>query len=133
MADVLADFIFEQTPLLRSADVLVPIPAAPRKFAARGFAPNDIVAKRLSMRLALPVYDVLRRVDGIDTRDATDAELSRQFVADKARPVDLRGYSVVLIEDIWTRGRTIPICAARLRALGAETVSAVALARTRGW
>src|SRR5207249_2613388 len=39
MADLLADFVLEATPLLRFVDVIVPIPASPKKFVARGFAP----------------------------------------------------------------------------------------------
>jgi hypothetical protein len=131
MADVLADFVFEATPLLRFVDMIVPIPAAPRKFVARGFAPNDLVGRRLSERLALPVHDVLRRQDGTDTLEATYQDLAGQFTLEARRAQQLKGLSILLVEDIWTKGRTIPICAAKLRACAPAKVFAVALGRTR--
>jgi predicted amidophosphoribosyltransferase len=103
MADILADFVQDETPLLNSADAIVPIPAAPGKYVARGFAPNDLVAQRISQRLALPVYDVLRRRDGNDTLHATYQDLADQFTADAARARRLRGLTIILVEDIWTK------------------------------
>jgi predicted amidophosphoribosyltransferase len=132
MADIMADFIAEQTPLLGEADVLVPIPPSPAKYAERGFAPNDIVADRVGARLAIPVWKVLVRRDGIDTKEASDAQLAAQFEARAPVGKRLSGLTVLLIEDIWTAGRTIPICARKLTQFQPAGVCAVALARTEG-
>jgi predicted amidophosphoribosyltransferase len=130
IADILADFILERTTVLRSADVVVPIPPSIEKYVNRGFAPNDIVAKGLEKRLALPCRELLLRSSGTPTQDASDEELSAQFTT--SRGTNLSGLSVLLVEDIWTRGRTIPICAEKLRAVGAVCVQAVALGKTGG-
>lgn len=132
MADVLADFILEDTQILQDVDVIVPVPASPSKFAARGFAPTDVVAKRLGRRLALPVRIALVRKNGAPTQDASDTDLAAQFEARAAEGKRLAGLSVLLVEDIWTRGRTIPICAAKLRAFKPRNVVAVALGLTQG-
>lgn len=132
MADILADFIIEATPLLGDVDVLVPIPPSTRKFAERRFAPNDIVASRLSTRLALPVRRVLLRHDGPDTEGASDAELATQFEVGASQGKALANLSVLLVEDIWTRGRTLPICAGKLQQFQPKSVFAVALAKTGG-
>jgi predicted amidophosphoribosyltransferase len=129
ITDILADFILEKTTVLRSADIVVPIPPSTEKYANRGFAPNDIVAKGLEKRLALPCRQLLLS-SGITTREASDEELSAQFTT--ARGTDLSGLSVLLVEDIWTRGRTIPICAEKLRDAGAVCVQVVALGKTGG-
>jgi len=50
VADILADFVLEHTGILRSADMVVPVPPSAEKYTERGFAPNDIVAKRLEKR-----------------------------------------------------------------------------------
>jgi len=131
MADILADFIFDTTPLLKDVDAIVPVPASPAKYVVRGFAPNDLVGQRLGQRLALPFCDVLRRRDGTDTLEATYGDLAGQFTLDEARAQQLRGLSILLVEDIWTKGRTIPICAGKLRACEPAKVFAVALGRTR--
>lgn len=130
ITDILADFVLEGTNVLRSADIVVPIPPSTEKYANRGFAPNDIVAKGLETRLALPCRQLLLRSSGPPTREASDEELSAQFTTN--RGTDLSGLSVLLVEDIWTRGRTIPICAEKLRAVGAGCVQAVALGKTGG-
>ncbi len=132
MADILADFIVEKTPLLGLVDVIVPVPPSPAKFAERGFAPNDIVSERLGGRLALPVRKALVRKDGISTKEASDAQLAGQFEVRQSEGRRLAGLSVLLVEDIWTAGRTIPICAGKLRTFGPKNVYAVALGRTRG-
>lgn len=131
MADVLADFIFESTAILKTADILVPIPPSTDKFGHRGFAPNDIVAKRLQRRLALPCEEYLVRKPGPSTRESSYEELAAQFsVVPRCR---LDGRSVLLIEDIWTWGRTIPICAKKLIEAGASSVNAVALGKSSGF
>ncbi len=128
VTDILAEFIVEETNVLRSSDIVVPVPPSTDKYVDRGFAPNDIVANGLERRLALPCRQWLYRSSGLPTREASQEALSEQFTT--KRGIDLSGLSVLLVEDIWTRGRTIPICAEKLRAVGAESVQAVALGKT---
>jgi predicted amidophosphoribosyltransferase len=130
MAEVMADFVIKQTPLLKYVDLLVPVPPSPEKFRERGFAPNDIVADYLGPRLGLPVRKILLRKAGVPTREALMHELAAQFEVRPALAVKLKGTSILLAEDIWTRGRTIPICAQTLLAYGAERIFAVALGKT---
>jgi predicted amidophosphoribosyltransferase len=132
MADIVADFVREATSLLAEVDMIVPIPPSPEKFIERGFAPNDIVAERLSFRLAIPIRKVLVRMNGVATRDASDEELERQFEVRPALGASLRGLSIMLVEDIWTAGRTIPACAEKLRAFMPRDVVGVALGHTVG-
>jgi predicted amidophosphoribosyltransferase len=131
MAEVMATFILDQTALLEYVDILIPIPPSPEKFGERGFAPNDIVADYLGERLALPVRNVLVRKPGLATREATRQELAAQFEVKPAQGAKLKDLAILLVEDIWTWGRTIPICAETLRQYGPKAVFAVALGKTQ--
>ena len=130
LAEVMASFVLYDTPLMASVDVLVPVPPSPVKLTERGFAPNDILAEYLGRRLALPVYNVLLRTEGTPTRAASRQQLASQF---QTRPVcgrRLKGLSLLLVEDIWTSGRTIAICAENLRSYAPKELSVVALGKT---
>lgn len=132
IADVAADFLLENTQVINDVDVVVPIPPSIEKFGERGFAPNDIVARRVGSRLALPFISALRRIPGPSTREATAEELEAEFTISASGQYGVAGLSVLLIEDIWTWGRTIPICARKLQDAGARSVVALALGKTEG-
>src|ERR1017187_3130246 len=59
IGDIAADFLLELPGVLDHADVVVPVPPSTKKFANRGFAPNDLLARRISARLALPFKPIL--------------------------------------------------------------------------
>ena len=132
IADIAADFLIESTDVVRDLDAVVPVPPSTEKFGDRGFAPNDIVARHVGARLALPLRPVLSRRPGLHTRDATDEELEVQFEVRSSDGAGVKNLSVLLIEDIWTWGRTIPICALKLTSAGARRVVALALGKTEG-
>lgn len=132
MADIAADFLMELSGVVDNVDVIVPVPPSTKKFAHRGFAPNDMLARRISERLALPFKPILLRKTGLATREATTEELSRQIGVRAADAHGIKGLHILLVEDIWTWGRTIPICARALIEAGAESVVAVALGKTGG-
>ena len=130
VGDILSDFILQESPVLQCVDLIVPVPPSVEKYANRGFAPNDLMAKKLERRLAMQSKQLLTRTLGKPTPETTLEELSEQFAVTKG--TNLSGLCVLLVEDIWTKGRTIPICAEILRSAGAECVHAVALGKTGG-
>lgn len=132
LAEVMATFILLETPLMATADILVPIPPSTGKFGDRGFAPNDLVVTYLRRRLGLPVCSALRRTSGTPTREATDEEFAAQFEIRPSAGEKLKGLSILLLEDIWTTGRTIAVCAEKLRVFGPDQILAVALGKTSG-
>jgi predicted amidophosphoribosyltransferase len=132
IADIAADFLIENTNVIKDLDAVVPVPPSTEKFSERGFAPNDIVARHIGARLALPLIPVLCRRPGPPTREATDEELAVQFEVRSADGGGVQGLSLLLVEDIWTWGRTIPISAHKLISAGARNVVALALGKTEG-
>lgn len=129
IAQLVAGFILG-TKLLSKVDAVVPVPPSTEKFASRGFAVNDAIAGELENILGLPRLIALARHSG-KTRESTYEELTSQFYVAPHR-LGITGLKLLVLEDIWTWGRTIPICAEHLKKAGAADVYAVALAKTEG-
>lgn len=113
-------------------DLVVPVPLHPTKLAARGFNQCALVAAEIARVLgARHVPGALRRV----RVTATQAELGRDARLENVRgafgaraPAELRGRSVLLIDDVTTTGATMAAAAHALEAAGAAVVIPFAIA-----
>lgn len=119
-------------PLLRDADVVVPVPLHPRRERSRGFNQAD----DLSRVLGLPVHPLLRRIrdttSQIDLpKDERQRNVHDAFALSRARGAGLRAPEsiVVLVDDVATTGATLEACAVVLKAAGAKEVRALTAAR----
>jgi len=112
------------------ADLIVPVPLHAARLRERGFNQAELLAKRLSMQINLPVSMQLVRV----RQTAQQASLHRAERQENVRdafvwygaPPPPR---VLLIDDVLTTGATIGAAAAALQAAGAQEVHGLALAR----
>ena len=128
--------------VLEDADLVVPVPLHWRRRHARGF--NQ--AEDLACPLGLPVVRALRRVRA--TRPQFGLPASERYrnlrgaFAPRRPPGlrpwswrtrrhsgDVRGASVVLVDDVTTTGATLESCAKALREAGAAHVRALTAAR----
>ena len=131
--------------------VLVPVPLGARRRRARGYNQATAIARALSARWRLPVWEhVLGR--SRDTRSQTSlspgerrSNVSGAFVAAAPPPTfgkretgsgkrtatagKRRGPSVILVDDVLTTGATLAAAASALEGAGWPTVSAVTFAR----
>ena len=117
---------------LRAAHALVPVPLHPARERRRGFNQARILALAVGRASGLPVIDALRRrwntrAQSKFPRSERGGRLAGAFAP--APGADVRGLRVVLIDDVCTSGATLEACAKALRATGAESVKAFALAR----
>lgn len=128
-ARVMADFVLANTPFLRWVDFLVPVPPSTIKYVNRGFAPTDLIAAEISRLTCIPTLPILNRHPGVPTRQASSVELARQITVEKNTEKACLGANILLVEDVVTTGRSVSICAGKLRDSGAKEVSAVALAK----
>ena len=131
LAGVLADVVAERVPAPRAGSVLVPVPLARSREAARGFNQSDLMAAALGRRWGLPVARCLRRVrDGPPQRGASASARARQAAGAYApwgrAPVPA---VAVLVDDVRTTGATLAACARALRHGGAESIGSVCFAR----
>jgi ComF family protein len=121
--------------VLSDADAVVPVPLHPWRAFERGFNQADDLARGLG----LPVWRVLRRHRHGVPQAQLPADRRLANVEGAFRPRahmgwrpgghDLRGRSLVLIDDVMTTGATLDACSAALLEAGARTVRALTVAR----
>ena len=113
--------------------VLVPVPLHRSRLWRRGFNQSVLVARELSRRTGVPVaVNALKRVRATPPLKGLNMRQRRRTVAGAFRPgdrIDLRGRTVILVDDVMTTGSTANACARILKRAGAERVDLVSWAR----
>jgi ComF family protein len=119
--------------LVADARWLVPMPLSRQRLASRGFNQAHELARRLAPAKADPALAV-RLVDtpaqvALDL-PARQANVRGAFALEPARAADVRGQTVLLVDDVMTTGASLFALAQVMREAGAASVSALVLART---
>jgi ComF family protein len=111
--------------------LLVPVPLHRRRLWSRGFNQSAIVARELSRRTGVPVaVDALRRIRPTPPLKGMGMRQRRRTVAGAFRAnAELRGRTVILVDDVLTTGSTANACARVLKRAGAERVDLISWAR----
>lgn len=118
---------------LRRCDMLLPVPLAPRRLAERGFNQAQLLARALDARRTEARLLLRVRETGSQTaldRRTRQANVQGAFALEPPRAQEVRGASVLLVDDVMTSGASLHAAARVLRQAGASRVSAVVLART---
>lgn len=121
----------EYTP---AGGLVVPVPLAPERLAARGYNQAMLLARTLAelRGLRLAPHGALR-VRNTESQVGLSAQQRRLNVAG-AFAGDRRlvaGQAIILVDDVCTTGATLDACAAALLAAGATQVLGLTLARAR--
>ena len=118
---------------LQRAELLLPMPLAPRRLAERGFNQALLLARQLD-RDKVETQLLLRlRETGSQSaldRRARQANVVGAFGVEPLRASEVRGKAVLRVDDVMTSGASLHAAAKALRQAGAQRVSAVVLART---
>jgi ComF family protein len=115
-------------------DAILPVPLHPARLREREFNQSLLLADRLGRHLERPVLAAhLARVVPTDpqttlSRHERLRNLRRAFAVRTADGIV--GSRLLLVDDVFTTGTTLNECAKALRQAGAQSVSAVILART---
>ena len=126
---LLGDWIWSETDCVKDTDFLVTVPGDPQREAQRGFNPPHILTEAIQGCLGIPLLlNVLEREESPRARDSTYQDVRSFFSLGKAAQ-QLEERSVVLVDDVATRGYTLRACSEHLRAAGAQRVVCVVLAQ----
>jgi len=111
-------------------DLLIPIPLHKRKLRERGYNQAERIAHGVSMVTSIPVRtDLLRRTRFTQSQTTLTLEerkknMEAAFEVIPGKEGDVKGRTIILIDDVITTGATIVACAATLRDAGALRIVA---------
>lgn len=123
-------------PLLAEADVIVPVPLHRLRLWRRRYNQAAAVAQALA-RSSGKAYEplLLRRLKHTPSQGKMLSAKARRrnvmgaFSVPKYRRGEIKGRTVVLVDDVLTTGATLDACARSLKRAGAARVFALTLAR----
>jgi ComF family protein len=114
----------------------MPVPLHANRLKVRGFNQAAIIAQALSKSLRLPLDEVslLRPSASEKYRAGLDAKGRRETVAgafEVVHPRLVQNEDILLVDDVFTTGATVSVCAETLVAAGARNVFVLTLAQAR--
>ncbi len=126
---------FDRSPFY-DAEVVVPVPLSKRRQIERGFNQAEIPATIISRHTGIEVDRVsLSRTVHTPVHRAAMDRRSREMTVQRAfavtRPKLVEGRSVLLVDDVFTSGATVSMCAIVLKKVGARKVYVLTIARAR--
>jgi len=132
LAKTMAHYMAPLLPRDAGDVTLVPVPLHRRRIWQRGFNQSGLIAHELSKRTGLAVEHALVRTKRTPPLKGMSRKQRRRAVAGAFRAresANLRGRTVVLVDDVLTTGSTAEGCARALLRAGAERVEFVSWAR----
>jgi ComF family protein len=122
-----------RTSLSAPADVVIPVPLHGAKRWLRGSHPAGDLAASVAASLGVPCSPralIRTRWTGTQTRRSWHRRARNVTGAFRAMPGDVRGFRVLLVDDVLTSGATANACAIALKEAGAGAVYVLTAART---
>jgi ComF family protein len=136
---MLAEAMEDLQPLFAGREVLVvPVPLHRRKLRQRGFNESELIA-RAALKIPTSAVRFQLRAGLLQRRRETKSQigLSRHQRRENirgafavARPDELAGREILVVDDVFTTGTTVSECARILRRAGASRVYVATVART---
>lgn len=117
-------------------DVILPVPLHYRRLLQRRYNQAALLSYALGKQVKLPVLpDVLLRKKPTSSqsglsRKGREDNLRGAFTVPKAKRAQIKGKSVLLVDDVMTTGATLNACARVLHDAGVKDVYGLTLART---
>lgn len=124
------DWLAQALPPMHRA-VVVPVPLHWRRRCWRGFDQSVLIGQRLAQRRRWPMGRIIRRVRPTRAQSRIHSQAHRHANVRGAfaiEPVNLAGWTVVLVDDITTTGATAGRCARLVCRQGADRVHLAVIA-----
>jgi competence protein ComFC len=131
-AEALSTSLAKAMTELLPCDGLVPVPLHPSRMRQRGFNQSLMLAEQVARELGLDVSDVLvrrKRTSPQASLGASGRQINVQGAFAMRADSDVKGHSIILVDDVITTGATLAACAETLRHGGAASVAVATLAR----
>lgn len=130
LLDPLGDAAAGAAPRSWAPAAVAPVPLHPRRRRRRGFNQAERLARRVALRLGLPLRpELLRRVRATAPQTGLGAEERAANVAGAFVAAATPPEAVLVVDDVTTTGATLAAAAQALRRAGAARVYALAAAR----
>lgn len=132
LSGLMIDFLRRNEEILNGADIVTFVPLDSKRLRERGFNQSKIFAREIGLAFGLPVMDTLKKARRTKNQNELPREerLTNLKGAFRARPGrDIKGRTVLLVDDVMTTGATLSECAVTLNAVGAGKVRCFTLAR----
>ena len=121
--------------MLEDADYLMPVPLHRWRLLGRRYNQSAIIAQALSKSSKIPtMVDGLMRVRATPSQGYLKAverhkNVKRAFKINPKRKTEIKGKTIVMIDDVYTTGATVKECTKELLKSGAARVHILTLAR----
>lgn len=122
--------ILEQKAYFENIDYICPVPLHKKRLAMRGFNQAESIALIVAELLDLPVVSLLRRTKATKQQ----ARLSKTERMENTKNAfitieNVKGRSILLVDDVYTTGSTVGACTQSLMSAGAKEVKVFVIAR----
>lgn len=112
-------------------DFLVPVPLYKKRQAERGFNQSELLAANIAKILEIPTLKMLKKIRETPAQSTLNAEnrihnLDNTFSA--VHTDKIKESNILLVDDVYTTGSTLSLCAKELLNAGAKRVDAVTFA-----
>lgn len=121
--------------MLKEADAIIPVPLHRWRLLKRRYNQSAIMAHFLSRETKIAVlYEGLVRTRATPTQSYLNFKdrrknVKRAFAVNEKREGDIKGKTIILMDDVYTTGSTVKECAKALKKAGAAKVHVLTLAR----
>ena len=116
-------------------DALIPVPIHKSKMRTRGYNQAFLLAREISGRMNIPVYDglIIRDKKTAPLKEYTPAERNNILRgAFKITANDVKLKTIIIIDDIYTTGATMDEVSESVKTVGAQKVYFITLAIGKG-
>lgn len=124
-------FAQAMAPVLRrfaASECIVPVPGRPSRRRRYGWDQVDLLVRELSRLTGRPIERVLRRREGESQKSLDLAGRKRNLLGRISCVVPRPPSACVLVDDVFTTGATLSVCASVLKQAGSERVVCLVLA-----